>query len=160
LFANIDLSPLFLRRLSNVQIDLLAADGTMKRKIIRSSALPESRAMQLDIQTSALSASGDVIREESVSLSFFVHKEILDIPEELVGSRTDGKKVEPKTEIVLAFPRDPELMRTKEGESRCAVYTFLPVKQVGLPFVVQADFLLVTSRQGSIVCLWLNICSF
>ncbi|WP_082559826.1 DUF3883 domain-containing protein [Lysobacter sp. Root559] len=51
-----------------------------------------------------------------------------------------------ETEIVLAFPMG------KSGEAQpmpgCATYAFLPIRDFGFNFYIQADFVLVSSREG------------
>ena len=50
------------------------------------------------------------------------------------------------TDVVLAFP----LGRTGEAspESGCATYAFLPIRDFGFNFYIQADFVLTSSREG------------
>ncbi|KAI9842538.1 MAG: hypothetical protein M1838_003082 [Thelocarpon superellum] len=48
------------------------------------------------------------------------------------------------TEVVLAFPVDEDANLVDETQS---VHAFLPVRDIGLKFVVQADFLLTSNRQ-------------
>ncbi|MFP3743056.1 DUF3883 domain-containing protein [Achromobacter sp. SIMBA_011] len=63
-----------------------------------------------------------------------------------------SKIVEPKrenvaqTEIVLAFPMDEDgAAQPAEG---CQTYAFLPIREFGFKFYIQADFVLISSREG------------
>jgi hypothetical protein len=51
-----------------------------------------------------------------------------------------------ETELVLAFP----LSATGEAEpdSNSPTYAFLPIRDFGFPFCIQADFVLISSREG------------
>ncbi|WP_448677666.1 sacsin N-terminal ATP-binding-like domain-containing protein [Delftia acidovorans] len=63
-----------------------------------------------------------------------------------------SKIVEPKrenvaqAEIVLAFPMDEDgAAKPAEG---CQTYAFLPIREFGFKFYIQADFVLISSREG------------
>jgi hypothetical protein len=63
-----------------------------------------------------------------------------------------SKIVEPKredvaqAEIVLAFPMDEDgAAQPAEG---CQTYAFLPIREFGFKFYIQADFVLISSREG------------
>lgn len=63
-----------------------------------------------------------------------------------------SKIVEPKREnvaqadIVLAFPMDADgAAQPVEG---CQTYAFLPIREFGFKFYIQADFVLISSREG------------
>ena len=56
-----------------------------------------------------------------------------------------------ETEIALAFHdsrQHPERRHAEDTERECDVHAWLPVMRVGLPFLVQADWALVASRQA------------
>eukprot|EP01018_Ginkgo_biloba_P017679 Gb_05417 [translate_table: standard] len=64
-------------------------------------------------------------------------------------SRVDERKDIEKWAITLAFPLDERLTR---GNAAVGVYAFLPTEMVtGFPFIIQSDFLLVSSRESMVL---------
>jgi hypothetical protein len=149
LFENIDHVILFLRRLKTLELqfdderkvlDLETEEGP-------DAASSEKKTIHLRIQR----FKGDEL-VSSHRFSYRIARHVLDVPEELQdeessGAHHSGQKT---TEIVLAFPMKAadNSEDDEEPASSCAIYTFLPVRAVGFRFIVNADFQLVTSRQG------------
>ena len=67
---------------------------------------------------------------------------VYDVPPE---ARADARRDYPRTEIMLAFPVQPDGMPNVERTND--VFAFLPIRSFGFRFVVQADFLLVANRE-------------
>ncbi len=76
-------------------------------------------------------------KEIAESDSYFLHSETVDRPIEL--EETERKDIK-KSTVSLAFPVNKRI-------NQCSLYAYLPVwENTGLPFVINADFLLTSSR--------------
>ena len=80
-------------------------------------------------------------RSQERFLCFGVH---FSVPESVQTMRGSGYS--PSTSVRLALPLKELEQDDQQSSGECSVYTFLPVKRVGLHFVVHADFDLVASR--------------
>lgn len=86
---------------------------------------------------------------------FEVFKYKFQVPSEYKKFSSD-KNISRETEIVLSFHKLDKVDLEKFQESgekghvleSCQVYAGLPIYNMGFNFLINADFLLVTSRQG------------
>ncbi|KAH9293101.1 hypothetical protein KI387_041696, partial [Taxus chinensis] len=63
-------------------------------------------------------------------------------------NRVEGREEVDNWVITLAFPREERVTTTRNKVS-AGIYAFFPTEMVtGLPFIIQADFLLVSSRES------------
>lgn len=51
-----------------------------------------------------------------------------------------------QADIVLAFPMDAD--GAAQPAQGCQTYAFLPIREFGFKFYIQADFVLISSREG------------
>jgi hypothetical protein len=64
-----------------------------------------------------------------------------------MSSLSEPKREKVKsTELVLAFPLSADLKAAPDASS--PTYAFLPIREFGFPFCIQADFVLISSREG------------
>ncbi|KAM0438683.1 hypothetical protein ACHAPT_001439 [Fusarium lateritium] len=124
---------LFLRRLRRLDIDcnLGGQDGSFKRSLTRDAQSAENPSMM-------------TLMNSGVGKHYFVWRHTAkNLPSE---TRRPGITT---SEVVLAFPitgvdRDAPILPIIESQN---VYAFLPIRNYGLPFLLQADFLLPANRQ-------------
>ncbi|HAT81796.1 MAG TPA: hypothetical protein DCS17_10715, partial [Flavobacterium sp.] len=74
--------------------------------------------------------------------SYWLRKDAFTVPENLVEEKRENVK---EREITIAFPLDAEKDQIEHGR----IFAFLPTEVVsGLPFLVNADFILSSSREA------------
>ncbi len=74
-----------------------------------------------------------------------VIKKSFDVPEEIYEERRENIK---ETEIILAFPLKEDFYPDTSKEQ--TVFAFLPIRNYGFKFIIQADFLLPVTREDII----------
>lgn len=117
---------LFLRKLRHLEVATSEGESSYKR-VDRGS-----------ITTLVTTKSGlDPVRQDYLRKTITIDMSAIKEP------KREGIK---ETEIVLAFP----LSRSGDAQPLpgCATYAFLPIRDFGFNFYIQADFVLVSSREG------------
>ncbi|KAH7399670.1 hypothetical protein BKA66DRAFT_437202 [Pyrenochaeta sp. MPI-SDFR-AT-0127] len=120
---------LFLRKLKQIDVMSFNKLGDVTGSTLR----------RCDVPSSADGADMIDLHHDAALSRFKVIKRVVkDMPQD---SKREGCKT---SEVLLGFPIGPE------GEPWLApqkVYAFLPIRDYGFKFVIQADFLLVASRE-------------
>lgn len=119
---------IFLRRIKEVGIEINRADTQLWRKQIRKTQSEQDSDRIVTLQA------------DSETLKYLIRTHVVDdLPKE--PKRPDWTH----TKVLLAFPvpESPEKPLLKPQK----VYAFLPVRNYGFRFLVQADFLLTASRE-------------
>ncbi|THX76645.1 hypothetical protein D6D08_05258 [Aureobasidium pullulans] len=125
---------MFLRRLSKIRVVRLDDSGDTFDEIIMSH---DQRAFTDDLQlVTTTKTKGTRSRRSRYVVSDYTAREM---------PSTELRQGVTETSIKLAFPLDDQQQPLIAKQD---VYAFLPVCSSGLPFLIQADFLLVASRQG------------
>ncbi|THW02710.1 hypothetical protein D6D26_04062 [Aureobasidium pullulans] len=125
---------MFLRRLSKIRVVRLDDSGDTFDEIIMSH---DQRAFTNDLQlVTTTKTKGTRSRRSRYVVSDYTAREM---------PSTELRQGVTETSIKLAFPLDDQQQPLIAKQD---VYAFLPVCSSGLPFLIQADFLLVASRQG------------
>lgn len=94
------------------------------------------------VKTSAPTTELQATKQEK--MHFLVHRETVDIPEELQEDNRDNERKDVKqTEIVLAFP-----LGVDDPPPAQNMHAFLPIRQYGFRFIIQGDFLVPVSRES------------
>jgi hypothetical protein len=119
---------IFLRRVEEINIEVNCADLGLWKKQIRKTQYEQDSNRVVVLQTSA------------DSLKYLIRTQVVkDLPQET--KRRDWTE----TNILLAFPLP------SEGENPMLrpqnVYAFLPIRNYGFKFHIQADFILTASRE-------------
>ncbi|KAL2866124.1 uncharacterized protein BJX67DRAFT_372785 [Aspergillus lucknowensis] len=86
-------------------------------------------------------------REENTQHYHTTRFTATDIPPSENREYTEGEmrsRAYAQTDIILAFPLTPESAPALEPQE---IYAFLPIRNMGLPFLIQADFVTDASRQ-------------
>ncbi|OBW65625.1 MAG: hypothetical protein AUREO_043040 [Aureobasidium pullulans] len=125
---------MFLRRLSKIRVVRLDDSGDTFDEIIMSH---DQRVFTDDLQlVTTTKTKGTRSRRSRYVVSDYTAREM---------PSTELRQGVTETSIKLAFPLDDQQQPLIAKQD---VYAFLPVCSSGLPFLIQADFLLVASRQG------------
>ncbi|KAI9925744.1 hypothetical protein MW887_005550 [Aspergillus wentii] len=120
---------LFLRRLKRIELAVHEESGLWEKKLWKD---------EEDEQLTTL-------REDDSPLRYIVTSHMVDMPRE--EKRPDQSK------LVLAFPIESDALHPRISPQR--VYSsVLPIRDYGLPFLLQADFLLSSSREDIESCKW------
>ncbi|KAI5276433.1 hypothetical protein E4T47_00597 [Aureobasidium subglaciale] len=128
---------MFLRRLTRIRVVRLDDSGDTFDEIVMSHDSRPLTPLNDDLQIVTTTRSkGTRSKRSRYLLSDYTAREM---------PSTEQRQGVTETSIKLAFPIDDQQrpLITKQD-----AYAFLPVCSSGLPFLVQADFLLVASRQG------------
>ncbi|PRP83579.1 hypothetical protein PROFUN_09128 [Planoprotostelium fungivorum] len=97
------------------------------------------------IEAYRLNVRSEVSNQASTSEEFIVYEAQLAVPEYLKVEET-SRSSRNETRILLAFLTNPST--TPDKERTFPVFSFLPVQDIGLKFVVNCDWVLVTSRES------------
>ncbi|PRP84437.1 hypothetical protein PROFUN_08117 [Planoprotostelium fungivorum] len=131
LIDGVDFVPLFLRKLREIRVSVIDAEGRERLKVVTVEQLEDNRR-RLTVETYDVSS----VCSGKTEHTFKIFSADVDIP---LSLRHEGGRRGDKTQIVLAFP---------DGPARpWPTFTFLPVQSVGFKMIVQTDMELVTSRQ-------------
>lgn len=118
---------MFLRKLKRVEININTASTSLSTRVMtRREESKISRELSMDDQVT----------------SYFVHHHHftkLPVEERRPGAST--------SDITLAFPFNTAGGVTQPAPQEQPVYAFLPIRPYGLPFMIQADFVLVANRE-------------
>ncbi|GLJ45855.1 hypothetical protein SUGI_0965410 [Cryptomeria japonica] len=83
--------------------------------------------------------------ESNEECSYYMWRQRFPVKNE---NRVEGRDEVDNWVITLAFPRD-QRVTTSRNKVSAGIYAFLPTEMVtGLPFIIQADFMLVSSRES------------
>ncbi|KAL4949538.1 hypothetical protein BDW69DRAFT_188227 [Aspergillus filifer] len=99
---------------------------------------------QQDFEGTSSSCSKFKRDEVEINNFYCFKKQVLGLPAR--ESRPSPEKVE----IVLAFPRDNQVQLNTQPSA----YAYLPLRGVGLNFLVQADFVTLDNREDLASCPW------
>ncbi|KAJ0422940.1 hypothetical protein BJY00DRAFT_299903 [Aspergillus carlsbadensis] len=89
----------------------------------------------------------DGVRQESTQHYYTTRLTAANIPPSENREYTEQERstgAYPQAVVILAFPLTPGLLPAIEPQE---VYAFLPIRNMGLPFLIQADFVTDASRQ-------------
>jgi hypothetical protein len=158
LFERVDHVLLFLRKIQDFSVSLQPSQGLLLRKFVVVSSDKNSESFKT-LQVNVW--EGDTLIRSSTT-NYVIYRHVLEVPSSLQGDNGRGRTAE----IVLGFPQQltskelAERRQTtyrkeeeREGEEEeeedeyCFVYSYLPIRSYGFPFMIQADFLLVSNRQ-------------
>jgi hypothetical protein len=125
---------MFLRRLSKIRIVRLEDSGdTFDEIVLSHNQRPFTHDLQLVTTTRS---RGTKSKNSHYLVSDYTAREM---------PSTEQRQGVTESSIKLAFPIDEQQLPCIAKQE---AYAFLPVCSSGLPFLIQADFLLVASRQG------------
>lgn len=118
----------FLRRVKEINIEVNCADGSLWKKQISKTQYEQ------DLDKIV------ILRAGSGLLKYLIRAHVVrDLPKEM------KRRNWTQTSILLAFPV-PEVGE-KPPRKTHSVYAFLPIRNYGFKFLIQADFLLTASRE-------------
>ncbi|OHF03686.1 hypothetical protein CORC01_01005 [Colletotrichum orchidophilum] len=143
-FANLPITVLFfLRNLRRIEIQLHNDDDEETRRVEYS--LPDSNSATL-MERVWLPQHGRS-SGESIQRKYHVTRQsIQDAPPNENREFSEGNsRADSETEIVLVFPLDEDNTPIVENQS---VFAFLPTRPMGFKFIIQADFVTNSSREG------------
>lgn len=120
---------LFLRQLRRIELRTPEEVVTMLR---------QDDAGFIALQTNRQHTNGESAATNDRYLRVATTVRMNDVPDEKRPGVTDS-------EVVLAFPMDDTGMALANAE--CATFAFLPIREFGFKFCVQADFLLSSARE-------------
>jgi hypothetical protein len=119
---------IFLRRIKEINIDVNCAEKSLRKKQIRKTQYEQESDRVIVLETGA------------DSLEYLIRTHIVeDLPQEV------RRKGWTETKILLAFPlpaKDEKPVLKPQN-----VYAFLPIRNYGFKFLIQADFILTASRE-------------
>jgi hypothetical protein len=99
-------------------------------------------------QSFILHLSAQENEDRKSECSYYMWRQCFPVQEQ---SRIEERKDMDKWVITLAFPFEERLNRA-ENKIASGIYAFLPTEMItGFPFIIQADFLLVSSRESIIL---------
>lgn len=140
---------LFMSKIRKLSVRDYNEDSALNRvNAIRVSRETEFRTTKNEhSQSFILHLSAQENEEMENECSYYMWRQCFPVQEQ---SRIEERKDMDKSVITLAFPFEERLNRA-ENKIASGIYAFLPTEMItGFPFIIQADFLLVSSRESII----------
>lgn len=120
---------LFLNKLRNLTIKLKGQQVSFQRKDIEALST---------LTTTSQIKEGEALSEEN----HYIRAELTFSMEDFGDEKRDGIK---QSKVIIAFPVDEK--GAAKPDHRSNVFAFLPIRQMGFKFAIQADFILSSSRE-------------